>query len=479
MRGDEHASYDDSPGASAARRGTPSAGARAGAAPAPDVHAVLHSRGYLVLLIATAVLALPLSALAFGFLAGVQWLQRLVWEDLPAQFGWSTPPAWWPLPVLALAGLVVGAAVRGLPGRGGHVPAEGLGGGLTEPRDLAGVVLAALASLSLGAVVGPEAPLIALGGGLALLAADRTKLGADAQGRALIAAAGSAAAIATIFGNPLVAVILMLEVVALASHSVMLVIVPCIVSSGVGALLFTGLGHWTGLPTGKLALPDISATTLDAADLLLVIPLAAAVALLMHVVMVLGRRVATAAAPRPILVAVAAGVLTGALAGLFALVTGRSPVEVLESGQESLPGLVDQTWPVGVLLLLLLCKGAAYGLCLGSFRGGPTFPAIFLGGVLGVLAGHLPGLGTVPGLGICMAAGMVAILRLPVTSVLLIVLLLGPAATSQMPVVMIATVTALVVVETLDRRRAPRGDAHPAATGPTPAPDTAPDTATG
>jgi H+/Cl- antiporter ClcA len=90
-----------------------------------------------------------------------------------------------------------------------------------------------------------------------------------------------------------------------------------------------------------------------------------------------------------------------------------------------------------------------------------------------VLAGHLPGLGTVPGLGICMAAGMVAILRLPVTSVLLVVLLLGPAATSQMPVVMIATVTALVVVETLDRRRARTGDAHPAATGPTSQPDTA------
>ena len=56
------------------------------------------------------------------------------------------------------------------------------------------------------------------------------------------------------------------------------------------------------------------------------------------------------------------------------------------------------------------------------------------------------------------------------TSVLLIVLLLGPAATSQMPVVMVATVTALVVVETLDRRRAPRGEGHPAATGPTRAP---------
>jgi H+/Cl- antiporter ClcA len=423
---------------------------------------VLRSRGYVLLLVAAAVLALPLSAIAFGFLAGVQQLQQLVWQGLPHQLGWATPPAWLPLPVLALAGLAVGAAIRYLPGRGGHVPADGLGGGLTEPRTLPGVVLAAVASLSLGAVVGPEAPLIALGGGAALLAADRTRLGSDPQGRMLIATAGSAAAIATIFGNPLVAVILLLEVVAIASRAVMLVILPCIISSGVGALLFTGLGKWTGLPTGTLALPDVGATTLDWVDLVCVIPMAAAVALLMHVAVRLGRRTAAHALTRPLLVPVVAGLLTGALAGVFDLVTGRSPVEVLMSGQAALPGLVTQTWPVGVLLLLLLCKGAAYALCLGAFRGGPTFPAIFLGGVAGVLAGHVPGLGTVPGMAICMAAGMVAIVRLPVTSALLVVLLLGPAATSQMPVVLVATVTALVIAEVLDRRRGTADTTPPA-----------------
>ena len=182
------------------------------------------------------------------------------------------------------------------------MPADGLAGGLTEPRTLPGVTLAALAGLSLGAVIGPEAPLIALGGGLALLAADRTKLGSDPQGRRLIALAGSAAAIATIFGNPLVAVILLLEVVAIASGPVMLVIVPCLVSSGVGALLFTGLGNWTGLPTGTLALPDVGATTLDWVDLVFVVPLAAAVALLMHGAVRLGRRTAAHALGRPVLV---------------------------------------------------------------------------------------------------------------------------------------------------------------------------------
>jgi hypothetical protein len=39
--------------------------------------------------------------------------------------------------------------------------------------------------------------------------------------------------------------------------------------------------------------------------------------------------------------------------------------------------------------LLLLCKGVAYGLSLGSFRGGPTFPAIFLGALAGIMASQL------------------------------------------------------------------------------------------
>jgi H+/Cl- antiporter ClcA len=486
MRGDEHTTYDGAAPAAATGPGAaPTPATTAGTSDGPDVHAVLRSRGYILLLVAAAVLALPLSALAFGFLAGIQWLQQLVWQGLPEQLGWATPPIWFPLPVLGLAGLAVGTVIRYLPGRGGHVPADGLGGGLTEPRTVPGVVLAAVAGLSLGAVVGPEAPLIALGGGLALLAADRTRLGSDPQGRRLIALAGSAAAIATIFGNPLVAVILLLEVVAIANKAAMLAIVPCLVSSGVGALLFTGLGSWTGLPTGTLALPDVGATTLDWVDLVAAVPLAAAVALLMHGAMRLGRRTAAPAVARPVLVAVVAGLGTGALAGIFALLTNRSPMEVLTSGQAALPGLVAHTWPVGVLLLLLLCKGAAYALCLGAFRGGPTFPAIFLGGVAGVLAGHVPGLGTVPGMAICMAAGMVAIVRLPVTSALLVVLLLGPAATSQMPVVLVATVTALIVAEVLDRRRAaappasaaagasPTASAGPAAASPTSSASTA------
>ena len=59
----------------------------------------------------------------------------------------------------------------------------------------------------------------------------------------------------------------------------------------------------------------------------------------------------------------------------------RSTSEVLFSGQSALPRLVEHasSYTVGALLLLLACKGLAYGLSLSSFRGGPVFPSLFLG----------------------------------------------------------------------------------------------------
>jgi H+/Cl- antiporter ClcA len=199
---------------------------------APDLASVLGSRGYHALLLAAAVVGLPVAVIAFGFLAAVTSLEKWVWQSLPTQFGWDQPRAWYAVLVLTVAGVLVGLVVARLPGRGGHIAANGLGGGTTRPIDLTGVLLAAALTLVLGAVLGPEAPLIALGGGLAILAANRTRLRESAQGVTLIAAAGSAAAIATVFGNPLVAAILMLEVVGFAGSQVVLVLLPCLVSGG-------------------------------------------------------------------------------------------------------------------------------------------------------------------------------------------------------------------------------------------------------
>ena len=427
-------------------------------APAPDIGVLLHSPGYLALLLAAALLGIPLSFIAFGFLAAVHELEHLVWETLPEGLGFDGPPAWWPIATLGLAGVLVGLAVTHLPGRGGHVPAMGLAAGASPPSALPGTVLATTASLVLGAVVGPEAPLIAIGSGLALLAVKRTTAADDATVNTLMAATGSAAAVSVIFGSPLVAAVMFLEVVGLARRQTMLIVLPCLVASGVGALVFTGLGEWTGLEIGALAIPDLDAARLGVADVMWALPLAAVVAIATWGVFVVGRRIASLASSRAMVTTVVVGLLAGCCATVYAVVTGHSSAEVALSGQDTLATLATDpgAWSTGALVMLLACKGLAYALCLGVFRGGPVFPAIFLGAAFGVLASTLvPSIGTLPGLAIGMAAG-VAVTRLPVTSVVLVVLLLGDAATNQMPVVILAAVTALVIEEMLTAPRVPQ-----------------------
>jgi H+/Cl- antiporter ClcA len=423
-----------------------------GPAPAHGLNVALHSTGYLRLLLTAAVVGIPISAIAFGFLAAVHELEHVVWSSLPSSLGFDEPPAWWPVLALGLAGLLCGLAVVRLPGHGGHVPVHGMTPGATPPRFLPGVVAAATASLVLGAVVGPEAPLIALGSGLALVAVRRADAGDP--GTAVLAAAGSASAISAIFGNPLVGAVILLEAVGLARRQALLVVLPCLVASGVGNLVFTGLGDWTGLSIGALSIPDLEPVGLVTADLVSAIPIAAVVGTAMWAVFLVGRRTAAFAEARPIATTVGAGLIAGCSAAVYAVLTDHSPTEVTMSGQATLPVLATDPghWTGAALVALLLCKGVAFSVCLGTFRGGTVFPAVFLGAATGVLAGMwFPGIGTVDGLAIGMAAGA-AVIGLPITAVLLTTLLLGDTAADLMPAIIIAAVTALVLDEMLTSR---------------------------
>lgn len=411
---------------------------------------LLLAPGYLKVLAFSAVIGVPVSLVAFWFLVGLHELEHLLWAELPHGLGWDAPPWWWPFPLLLVAGVVVGLVAAHLPGGGGHVPASGLHTGGTPPVTLPGVLIAAAASLPFGAVLGPEAPLIALGGGLALLFRDLIRAPATPQTTALLGAAGAAAAIAAIFGNPLIAAVLLIEVAGAGGPQLFAVMLPALLSSGVGALVFTGFGHWTGLETGSLSLElPMPFPRLDAGDVFWTIPLALALAVLLHPVLAFARRVASfisaGVAGRTVLCALAAA----ACAALYALVTGRTPADVALSGQATLGRLAadPHAWGVGALLAVLLFKGIAYSLCLGSLRGGPVFPALFLGAAAGVLLAPLPGLGLVPALAAGMAAATACTLRLPVSSAVLVSLLLGGSA--MMPVVILAAVIAFVTTELL------------------------------
>jgi H+/Cl- antiporter ClcA len=253
-----------------------------------------------------------------------------------------------------------------------------------------------------------------------------------------------------IFGNPLVAAVLLIEVAGVGGPRLFAVMLPALLSSGVGAVVFTGLGRWTGLTTGDLSLELYAPfPRLDAADVLWAVLIGAALAVVLHPVLAGAQRVASYVSGRILARTVLCALGAAVCAALYALATGRSPGDVASSGQATVAGLaVDpHAWGVGALIAVLLFKGAAYTLCLGSLRGGPVFPALFLGAATGVLLAPLPGLGVVPGMAAGMAAATAATLRLPVSSVVFVVLLLGSAA--MMPVVILAAVVAFVVTELL------------------------------
>ena len=183
---------------------------------------------YLLALVLAALLGIPISAIAYGFLALVTKIQDFLFDDLPGDVFEGGTPAWWPVPWLVLCGLLTGLTIRYLPGNGGHSPAFGFltGGGPPVDRDLPAIALAALTTLSLGAVLGPEAPLIAIGGGLAALAVHLLKKDAPPMAVTIMASAGSFAAISTLLGSPLLGAFLIMEAAGIGGATLSLVALP-------------------------------------------------------------------------------------------------------------------------------------------------------------------------------------------------------------------------------------------------------------
>jgi H+/Cl- antiporter ClcA len=446
-----------------------------------DPATLLRSPQYLRLLVVAAVLGVPISAIAYWFLVFTSGLGDWLYTDLPSGLELDPAPAWWPVPLLGVAGLLVGLVIHLVPGRGGESPLDGFhpGGGAPAPLPLLGIALAAVVSLGLGAVVGPEAPLIAIGGGLAAAAVRLARREVPAQALAVIAGTGSFAAISALFGSPLAGAFLLMEAAGLGGPMLRPLLLPGLLASGIGTLVFIGLDAWTGQGTFSFALPDLppfARPDLAQFAWALGIGLAAAV-------LVTGIRRAAAPLRAPVEhhVLVAAPVIGLAIAGVaigYAQATGHDVTDVLFSGEDRLPGLVgaQADYTVGALLLLLLCKSLAYVGSLLAFRGGPTFPAVFLGATGGIVLSHLPGLPLAPAIAMGLGATCAAMLQLPLTSVLLATLMLGADGLTVMPLVIVAVTVSYVASARLAPRPAAPQDgtgaprSTPDATAPVPLP---------
>ncbi|MYU21957.1 chloride channel protein [Streptomyces sp. SID8352] len=433
------------------------------------MRALLLTPGYRRLLLLSVLLGIPVSLACFFFVGLQHQLQHWVWTSLPEAVGYRVPPWWWPLPTLLLAGLVLAPIVTRMPGAGGHLPVNGLGGTPVGPRELPGTVLAALATLPLGVVLGPEAPLMAVGSGLALLAVRRVGADADARASAIVATAGSTAAISTILGGPLVAAVLLVEGAGLGGARLVALLLPCLLASGTGALVFTGFGQWTGLKIGALALHEVPPNVgPDAGDFLWGVPTAALIAVLVTLARALGRRTVSYTRHRTAVRTLLCAVAVGGCVTAYALITGRDPAEAALSGQAALAQIAAQphAWSVGALVALVACKGLAWGIALGGLRGGPIFPAVLLGTATAMACSGLPGFGATPALGLGIAAAATAVTGLPLAGSVLAVLLIGGDAYEQMPLIVIASVVAFVVAQVMPRTvRRHRAEGTPRAPG--------------
>ena len=393
---------------------------------------------------------MPAALLAAGFLAAVHQLENVLWDDLPDGLGYSSPPWFLVIALPAIGAAIVAVARATLPGDGGHDPIKGLS---TEPTPVAaapGVALAAIATLSFGAVLGPEAPLIALGSAVGMGASRLVRLGP--RENAVLGTAGSFSAISALFGGPLPAGVLLVEAGLAMGAALIPLLLPGLVAAACGYVIFVGLGNWGGIEATKLSVPDLphyDGTTIS--DLLIAVGVGIAAAVIIVGVRRLGTRVAALRARGIGLAAllIAGGLAVGCLAELAELLGGDSQ-DVLFSGQAAIPHIVAEASD-GVVLAVLAAKAIAYGICLGcGFRGGPVFPAIFIGVALAALA--VVALDMSPTVAIAMgtAAGMAAATRLVLASLVVAALLVGTVGVDAIPAAVLAAVAAWLTVSALD-----------------------------
>ena len=259
----------------------------------------------------------------------------LVWETIPESLGSS--PAWYVLGVL-LVGAVLVYLVRSRLGDTGHSPLSGISVSPLSPREYLAAILAILASLLGGVVLGPEVALVATGAVIGGVVARRMHV----EDATKVVGVSSLGAILALFVGPLLAGTLSLD-------------------GAPDSIEVEQLGWAVGVAL---------VTTV-------------AVALARLVAALVAR--ATGNGPH-LVILVGAAAIIGVAALALAAWTDAPVLYVVTSGEEMISELPSVTAASTVVAIIVL-KSIAYAVSLGAgFRGGPFFPVMFIGAAVGLLA---------------------------------------------------------------------------------------------
>jgi H+/Cl- antiporter ClcA len=140
--------------------------------------------------------------------------------------------------------------------------------------------------------------------------------------------------------------------------------------------------------------------------------------------------------------------------------------QILFSGNAGMSELIQQT-SVSVVIVILVGKALAYAVALGGgFRGGPIFPATFLGVAAAVLVTLIiPDASVTPLAAAGIAASAGAMLKLPATSALLGAVLVSSGGADVAPFAIFGAIVGLIVRLAVDKKLGVRAAAG--ATTPT------------
>ncbi len=262
---------------------------------------------------------------------------RLIWETIPDS--WGSTPAWYVIAVLLMAAVLV-YVIRRFIGDTGHSPLAGIKVSPLTPKEYLEAILAILASLWGGVVLGPEVALVATGSVIGGLAAKFLKV-TEPKAVKKVVGFGALGAFLALFVGPVL------------SGSMKLGSTPAAIEVD---------------QLGWVVLVAIIAT------------LALTIA---RLVAVLIARASSSGPHLPILVGAALVIAAAAL--VMQAWTGQSVIYITTSGEELITKLPTLTSATTVAAIIVL-KTIAYAVSLGAgFRGGPFFPAMFVGAASGLL----------------------------------------------------------------------------------------------
>ena len=271
--------------------------------------------------------------LAFPLGWGVLWVVQagigVIWIEYER-------PSWFVVLVPLVAAIAV-YAVRRFIGDDGHDPLKGIAIAPLAPRAYVNVILAILLTLLGGLVLGPEVAMVATGSVVGTLIARWRRIDAVTD----LASWGALAAILALFAGP-------------------------VISGGLEVSPSGDISLWSAV--------------------LVAIPVGVVAAAVIQLARALGWLTFRATGSGPHLgILVGAALVVGVGAVVVNLATGADISYVVTSGEGQVRYLATET-SIAVVASVLVVKSVAYAVSLGAgFRGGPFFPAMFVGAAAGLL----------------------------------------------------------------------------------------------